>query len=81
MTVKELVAELQKLDQDRLILVNGYEGGYCDVKRVVEREVIIKPRDYCGKYTDSEELEWLCSWSDDEEIKNTKRIPAYLIPR
>jgi hypothetical protein len=29
MKVRELIEELQKLDQDKLIVINGYEGG-CD---------------------------------------------------
>ena len=29
MKVRELIEQLQKLDQDKLIVINGYEGG-CD---------------------------------------------------
>ena len=29
MTVRELIEQLQKLDQDKMIVISGYEGG-CD---------------------------------------------------
>jgi hypothetical protein len=29
MTVRELIEKLQQLDQDKMIVINGYEGG-CD---------------------------------------------------
>lgn len=35
MTVKELIAKLQALpNQDQLVTVNGYEGGYTDVDEI-----------------------------------------------
>lgn len=32
MTVAELIAELQRLPQDAMVVVDGYEGGLRDVK-------------------------------------------------
>lgn len=32
MTVAELIAKLQTCPQDARVIVNGYEGGYCDVE-------------------------------------------------
>jgi hypothetical protein len=32
MTVKELINELQKFDPDHIVVVDGYETGYDEVK-------------------------------------------------
>ncbi len=36
MTVRELIEELHKLDQDARVFVSGYEGGYCDIEDIGE---------------------------------------------
>ena len=36
MTVREFIAYLQTLDQDRRIVVSGYEGGYNDVEKTYD---------------------------------------------
>lgn len=34
MKVKELILELQKCNQEDIVLVHGYEIGYCDVDKI-----------------------------------------------
>lgn len=36
MKVSELITYLQTLDQDRRIVISGYEGGYNDVKKTYD---------------------------------------------
>lgn len=36
MTVREFIAYLQTLDQDRRIVIGAYEGGYDDVEKTYE---------------------------------------------
>lgn len=39
MTVEKLISELQKLPPNLPVLVNGYEGGYCDILKIVTTKV------------------------------------------
>mgnify|MGYP001591743743 CR=1 FL=1 len=39
MKVKELILELQKLDQEAIVIGPGYEGGYYDVSAPTEKHI------------------------------------------
>lgn len=70
MKAKDLIAELQKLDPEMLVLVDGYEGGYAKPSATDQIEVC-GPFDrawYYGEYDDCE---------DTESVKNK----AFLIRR
>ncbi len=64
MTVRELIEQLQKLDQDKMIVINGYEGG-CDFPNYTARVKVILDQNtkwYYGKHeyvlpTDDEYVE------------------------
>ena len=43
MTVSKLIAQLLKEDQDKEVVVSGYEGGYNPVKSLVCLDVIDNP--------------------------------------
>ena len=66
MTVKELIAELQKYPEDMQVLVDGYECGFDPVKDVGVMNLIENPSDsdYEGLYLTSEDrnvqkISWL----------------------
>lgn len=54
MNVRELINELSKHDLDMLVLVDGYEEGYDDIKRCEVKNVAMLPKHpyYIGAYTD-----------------------------
>ena len=51
MTVSELIAKLQEYPSDMLVMVNGYEGGYDDVK-----ESLMSTQTVCLNYSDYDEV-------------------------
>jgi hypothetical protein len=56
MTASDLIKKLQSLPPDIKIIVRGYEGGYNDVLKLVERKIIIHPKKeewYYGEYDDN----------------------------
>ena len=61
MKAKELIEELQKLDPDTIVLVDGYEGGYAVPKRTKQIEVSgpFKREWYYGEYDDYNKEELL----------------------
>jgi hypothetical protein len=68
MTIKELIEQLQTLDQDLHVFTSGYEGGYNDVK-------ISEPKSFClDVYIDW----WMGSHETvafiDEEAKQSYKI-------
>ena len=44
MKVKDLIAELQKYDQEMLVVVNGYEGGFDSISKVKTIKVTLNAR-------------------------------------
>lgn len=72
-TVADLIAGLQLLPQDALVLVQGYEGGYSPVDSITLREVQLLDRDstqdYLGPYeASSEALRQAALTVDDREL-------------
>ena len=59
MKVKELIEQLQKLDPETLVMVEGYEGGYCNAVNTKHIEVCgpFKQPWYYGEYEDCKEDE------------------------
>jgi hypothetical protein len=70
MKVKELIVELQKLDPETLVLVDGYEGGYTNPYTADQIEV-------CGPF----DRAWYYGEYEDCKDKNSVKIKAYLIRR
>lgn len=64
MKVKELVEKLQKLDQDAMVIVSGYEGGYDEVDTVEKKEIALNAHTswYYGKHDDAD-------YYDGEQVK------------
>ena len=57
MTVKELIEQLQQLDPDLHVFVQGYEGGYDDagpVSNVMDIALDIHEEWYYGKHEDAD---------------------------
>mgnify|MGYP001618136491 CR=1 FL=1 len=80
MKVKELIAVLKKLDQDKDIMVPGYEGGFEDVEEVIKTHVVKNVTDnkkhwWLGPHVAAEEH--LLSGLNDNKHKEE----VYLIPR
>jgi hypothetical protein len=57
MTVKELIEQLQTLDPDLHVFVQGYEGGYDDVgpiSNVIDIALDVHTEWYYGKHEDAD---------------------------
>jgi hypothetical protein len=52
MTVKELIEQLQTLDQDSRVFVRGYEAGYDDINVVKASQIVLNVNNvwYYGKH-------------------------------
>jgi hypothetical protein len=52
MLVKDLVISLSKLDQEQLILVDGYEQGYSNIDSIYLEDIYLvdKPEPWEGTY-------------------------------
>jgi calcineurin-like phosphoesterase family protein len=75
MKVKDLILLLEKEDGEKRIVLNGYEGGFDELKEL--KRVCISPNP--DKLKDPSKLWWLgdfeeCIYADGEEI-------AILLPR
>jgi hypothetical protein len=42
MTVQELIDQLSQLDPNQLVLVDGYEGGFTDIKSITDEKIVLK---------------------------------------
>ena len=62
MNAAELIAELQKLDPNTLVLVESYEGGFSPIDSISGdgpvQQIEGRP-DYCGRYTSVESADEL----------------------
>lgn len=62
MKVKELIEQLQNFDPEQLVVVDGYETGYDEVKKIYLIDNLKKlPEDkayYDGEYQEAEPLTW-----------------------
>jgi hypothetical protein len=56
MTIRELIHILNNFDQDKKIVVKGYEGGYNNLKHIKETTVapVIEKKWWYGEYDDIE---------------------------
>ena len=70
MKVKELIEQLQKLDPDTIVLVDGYEGGYAI-------PVTMKQIDVSGPF----KREWYYGEYDDYKEDDLLKTKAFLIHR
>lgn len=52
MNIQELIRELQKLDPDKPVFIQGYEGGVNDIKPLTLGTVSLNSNedDYCGRH-------------------------------
>lgn len=73
MTVTKLIAQLLKEDQDKEVVIAGYEGGYNPVKRLECLDVVDNPETawYYGIYEEAQAV--------DGNTKPVKKV-IYLSP-
>lgn len=80
MKVKELIEVLQRLEQERDVVIQGYEGGFWDAEQVIETQIIKNITDpklwYYGPHVNINEL-----IDTDGKILDHKVEDVYLIPR
>lgn len=57
MTVKELIEQLQTLDQDSRVFVRGYEAGYDDINSIKTTQIVLNVNSvwYYGKHNTLEQ--------------------------
>jgi hypothetical protein len=69
-TKRELIEALENFDDDMLIVVNGYEGGYQHIKHIKEIEVVEEKQEdsYCGNYSEVDENDY-DYYSDEYKFK------------
>jgi len=56
MTVEQLISELQTLPPNLLVLVDGYEGGFCDIDslKTMKVELNFHSEDYYGPHEETD---------------------------
>ena len=63
MKVKELIKQLQKFDPENIVVVDGYETGFDEVKEDIYINGLSKLPDnkayYDGEYQEAKTLSWL----------------------
>ena len=73
MKVKELIEQLQKFDPEDIVVVDGYETGYDELREVEYLAGLKKlPADkpyYDGEYQEANNISWL------QEIKTAVYLP------
>jgi hypothetical protein len=70
-TVKELIQDLQKFDENTIVSIAGYEGGFKDIGGSYEKELYLNVNTewYYGEHDDR--LPYI---KPDKEYKKEKRI-------
>lgn len=73
MLVSELIEQLQKLDPEKRILVEGYEDGFDDPREIIKVNVRsrVESKYYSGDYEDV---------SESEDADKARAFEAYVIP-
>ena len=57
MTAKELIQKLQEVAPETQIVIRGYEDGFNDIQKLIERKIATHPdqkADYYGEYAEAE---------------------------
>lgn len=70
MKVKELIAELKKLNPEMLVVVDGYESGLCDISLVRETTAKLNVNEYWWEGNHEQ-----CDPNDDDAV------PVCYLPR
>lgn len=71
MKVKDLIEKLLELDQETMVVVHGYEGGYCEVNEPTEVELVLN--------VNSEWFYGPHEMFDEDDHKNIKPTKAILL--
>ena len=73
MKVKELIEHLQQFDPEQIVVVDGYETGYDEIKEVTRISGLKKLPEgkawYDGEYQEASPISWL------QELTNAVYIP------
>jgi hypothetical protein len=71
MLVRELIQALKYLNQDDLVVVKGYEGGYNDVTQLLHINIVLDVNEewYYGKHADK----------NDTDMEDKQAVKAILI--
>ena len=68
MKVKELIEQLQKFDPEQIVVVDGYETGFDEVKEAFLCKNLVKAREdkpyYDGEYQEATALTWSHNLTD-----------------
>lgn len=66
-TVKELIDMLEDYPQDYRVIVTGYEGGYCDIDAIGEKDIVLNVHQkwYYGPHEDEDY--YLCKGKKADE--------------
>jgi len=78
MKVKDLIAQLQALDPELTVMVNGYEGGLKELNKVEVTEVVLDEHKYMSFYGPHERGEYVYEWGDEPK---KPRVKAVILPR
>ena len=78
MKVKDLIAELQKLDGETRILVKGYEAGFCDIERI-EGPVEMAINYYPGREWWNGPHERVIGHTEPDKLAKCSTEPALII--
>lgn len=57
MNIQELITELQKLDPEKMVVIDGYEGGYNEVGEASPIRLNLRENEgmhYCGLHEESD---------------------------
>ena len=67
MTTTELIEKLKEFPQDTLVVIDGYEGGLCEVE-IIKQASIVKDVNPEGYYGDHEEVNNLNCYPNKERF-------------